>query len=251
MKRLITTAIVLISSFSIYAVTPPWLEGFRDAVFGQNVTIAEAERLYQEAGRRAGENLNGSALYAALSRCEYLFGRVYQDNGRKDEAVSRFEKGLKLAEESLAQNDGASDSVRSEAHEMIASNIGHLCMLKSTAWVMANGLKVEENAKKALRFDGRNARASYMLSSRWVFGPGPFADPKRGITEMEAILNGQADLEKDSYYNVYVALGYAYMRLNQDQEALSWIQKSLMRYPTSKYALDLQAQIEKKIRAVK
>jgi len=251
MKRIMTTAVVLISSFSLYALSPPWLEGFRDAVFSQNVTVDEAERLFLEADRQARENLNGSALYAALSRCEYFLGRVYQDHSRKDEAGIHFEKGLKLAEESLARGDGADLSVRAESHEMIASHIGHLCMIKPTAWVMANGLKVEENAKKALRLDGRNARALYMLSSRWVFGPGILGDPKRGIAEMQAILNGQVDMEKDSYYNVYVALGYAHMRLDRYQEALSWVQKSLALYPTNKFALDLQAQIERKIRAAK
>jgi len=251
MKRIVSTLIALVSCFSLYAGSPPWIEGFRDAVFGQNVSVDEGERLFQEADRQARENLKGSALYATLSRCEYLLGRVYQDNNRKEQAVSHFEKGIKLAEESLAQGDGAAPNVKSEAYEMIASGIGHLCMLRSTAWVMANGLKVEENAKKALRFDSRNARAHYMIASRWVFGPGLLGDPKRGITEMEGILYGPVDMEKDSYYNVYTALGYANMRLNQNQEALSWIQKSLALYPTNKYALDLQSQIQQKIRTAK
>jgi tetratricopeptide (TPR) repeat protein len=251
MKRIISTIVVLLSSLSLYAASPSWLESFRDAVFSQNITIPEAERLFQEADQQARENLNGSALYAVLARCEYFLGRVYQDLNRKDEAVSHFEKTIKLAEESLAQNDGADASVRSEAYEMIASGYGHICMLKSTAWVIANGPKVEENAKKALRHDSRNARALYMLSSRWVFGPGLFGDPKRGIAEMEEILNGPADKERDSYYNVFTALGYAYMRLNQNQEALSWIQKALALYPTNKYSLNLQSQIQQKIRTAK
>jgi len=251
MKRITASVIVLISNLSLYAVTPPWLESFRDAVFGQNITVAEADLLFREADRQARLNLDGTALYTALSRCEYLLGRVYQDNNRKDEACSLFEKSIKLAEESLTRSDGAADTVKAEAYEMIASNIGHLCMLKSTAWVMANGLKVEENAKKALRFDGRNARALYMIASRWAFGPGIFGDAKRGITELEAILNGQADIEKDSYFNIYSALGYANMRLNRDQEALTWVRKSLAEYPTNKYALDLQSQILRKIRTAK
>jgi tetratricopeptide (TPR) repeat protein len=251
MKHIIASVIMLISSFSLYAISPSWLEGFRDAVFGQNVTIDEAERLFQETERQARENLNGSALSAMLSRCEYLLGRVYQDQNRIDEAVSHFEKSIKLAEESLAKNDGATASVKSEAHEMIASSIGHLCMIKSTGWVMANGLKVEDNARKALQFNSRNAGARYMLTSRWVFGPGLLGNPKRGITEMEGILNGSMEMEKDSYYNVYTALGYAHMRLNQNQEALSWIQKSLTLYPTNKYSLDLQTQIQQKLRTTR
>jgi len=250
MKKVITTIIALISSFSLYALSPPWLEDFYDAVFGQNVTIAEAERLFQEANRRAIENMNGSAQYAVLSRCEYLLGRVYQDHDKKDEAASHFEKGVKLAEQSLAQKDNAPASVKAEAYEMIASNIGHLCMVKSKAWVMANGLKVEENAKKALQFDKRNAGAMFMLASQWAFGPGVFGDPKRGITELEAMLT-QADLQKNDYFNIYSAMGYAKFRLNQNQEALSLVQKSLTLYPTNKFALELESQIQQKIRTGK
>jgi hypothetical protein len=113
---------------------------------------------------------------------------------------------------------------------------------------MANGLKVEENAKKARQLDSRNAGALYLLASRWAFGPGIFGDPRRGITELEAILNGSADLQRDNYFNVYSALGYANMRLNRNQEALSWVQKSLVQYPTNKFALDLQSQIQQKIK---
>jgi tetratricopeptide (TPR) repeat protein len=251
MKRIISTVTVLLSSFSLYAVSPPWLEVFRDAVFNQNVTIAEAERLFQEADRQAKETLNGSALFTMLSRCEYLLGRVYQDYNRKDEAASHFEKGIKRAEESLAQGDGAPASVRAGAYEMIATNIGHLCMLKSKAWVMANGLKVEENAKKARQLDSRNAGALYMLACRWAYGPGLLGDPKRGIAELESMINGAADLERDSYFNVYSSLGYAYMRLNRNQEALSWVQRSLTQYPSNKFALDLQSQIQQKIRTGK
>jgi len=248
MKKLLTTAAVLFLAFSLYGEVPPWLTAFRDAVYSQNLSIAEAERLFQEADRQARERLNGSALYAALSRCEYFLGRVYQDQNRKDEAASHYEKGVTWAEKSLAEVGAA--AVKAEAHEMIASNIGQLCMIRSKTWVMSNGLKVEENAKKARQFDSRNAGALYLLASRWAFGPGVFGDPKRGITELEAILN-QANLEKDTLFNVYSALGYACLRLNRNEEALTWVQKSLALYPTNKFALDLQSQIQQKLRKAK
>ncbi|MCL1812729.1 MAG: tetratricopeptide repeat protein [Treponema sp.] len=251
MKRIITTLAVLITGLSLYGQIPSWLVTYRDAVYGQNLSITEAERLFQEADRRAKENLTGSALYVMLSRCEYLLGRVYQDHGRNNEATAHYEKGISLAEQALAEGAGAAAVVRAEAHEMIASNVGQLCMIKSRAWVMANGLKVEDNAKKARQLNSRNAGALYLLASRWAFGPGVFGDPKRGITELEAILNGQADLQKDTYFNVYSALGYACLRLNRYEEALAWVQKSLALYPTNKFALDLQSQIQEKLRTAK
>ena len=249
MKRTYAALAILFVSFSLYGQVPPWLETFRDAVYGQEISVNAAEHLFQEADRQARENLNGSALYAMLSRCEYLLGKVYQDNNRNNEAITHYEKGISWAEQSLAE--GGSASVRAEAHEMIASHVGQLCMIRSRSWVMANGLKVEDNAKKARQLDGRNAGALYLLASRWAFGPGPFGDPKRGIIELEAILNGQAVLEKDTYFNVYSALSYACLRLNRNQEALSWAQKSLTLYPTNKFAIDLQSQIQQKLRTAK
>jgi tetratricopeptide (TPR) repeat protein len=250
MKRGFATLAVLLTGFSLYGQTPPWLVDFRDAVYGQNISIAEAERLFLEADKQAQGNLSGPELFTMSSRCEYLLGRVYQDHDRKDEAVSHFEKGISWAEKALAEG-AATKAQAALAYEMIAANYGHLCMIKSTVWVMANGLKVEENAKKALQLDSRNAGALYLLASRWAFGPSPFGNPKRGITELEAILNGPADLQKDNLFNVYSALGHACMRLNRNQEALSWTQKSLDLYPTNKFALDLQLQIQQKLRAAR
>ena len=173
-----------------------------------------------------------------LSRCEYMMGRVYQIDGRNDEAVACFERGMGLAEKSL----GARPSP--EAYEMLASNVGQACMLKGRAWVMANGLKVEQNAKRALDLDPRNAASQYMIASRWAFGPGPFGNPQRGIDEMGAILTGGADLQKDDFFNVYSAIAYAYVRLKKKPDALPWIRKALELYPTNTFARDLLAQIE-------
>jgi len=245
MKRLAIILFLLFINLSLYGQVPSWYTAFRDAVYGQNVSVNAAERLFQEADRQARESLSGSALFAMLSRCEYFLGRVYQDQNRKDEAVTHFEKGISWAEKSLAESPNA------DAYEMIASNVGQLCMIKPRAWVMSNGLKVEDNAKKARKLDSRNAGALYLLASRWAFGPGLFGDPKRGITELEAILNGSAVLQKDHFFNVYSALGYAYIRLDQYQEALSWVQKALNLYPTNKFALDLQSQIQQELRTAK
>ena len=245
MQRVIPALALLFIGSYTHAQIPLWLEDFRDAVYNQELSIGLAEGYYREAEKQAKETLTGYALYSMLSRCEYLLGRVYQDQGRNTEAVNRFETGMDWAKKSLAIADNAA------AYEMLASHIGQLCMIKSKAWVMVNGLKVEENAKKARQLDGRNAGALYLLASRWAFGPGPFGNPERGITELEAMLNGQADLQKDDYFNVYSAMGYACIRLNRNQEALSWVQKSLVLYPSNKFALDLQSQIEQKLTTAK
>jgi tetratricopeptide (TPR) repeat protein len=173
-----------------------------------------------------------------LSRCEYMMGRVYQYEERKEEAIRCYENGVAWAEKANAEIPTA------DAYEMLASNIGQQCMLRPFPWVMANGLKVEENAKKGLKLNSRHATCMYMIASRWAFGPSPFGNPQRGITELNTMLNGAADLEKDNYFNVYSGLGYAYLRLKKKTDAAVWITKALEIYPTNKFALGLLRETE-------
>ncbi|MDR0555377.1 MAG: hypothetical protein LBG76_11370 [Treponema sp.] len=217
---------------------PDWFIPLREAVYEQRLTADEVSPLYREVKDTAQARLSGAALNLMLSRCEYMMGRVYQDNNLKDEALACFEKGIEWAEKSLAIQ------ANSGAYEILAANIGQACMLKPVPWVMANGLRVEQNAKKALTLNPHNAAASYLIASRWVFGPGLLGNPKRGITEMEAILNSSGELQKDEFFNVYSAIGYGYIQLKKYQDALPWVQRSLAIYPSNKYAGDLLSQIQ-------
>jgi tetratricopeptide (TPR) repeat protein len=234
MKLQILPLMFLATGFVLYGETvPQWFVPLRDAVYGQAIHAEQIEPLYREAVKKAEADLAGEDLQVLLSRCEYMLGKAYQMDGRNDEAIACYEKGIALAEESIAMRPTAA------AYEMLSAHYGQACMVKSQGWVMANGLKVEQNAKKALALEPRNAACLYMVASRWAFGPGVFGNPKRGITELEAILEGGADLQKDDLFNVYSALGYAYIRLNKNQDALPWIEKSLALYPTNKFSLDL------------
>ena len=216
---------------------PVWFIPLRDAVFAQTLKAEEVAPIYRETVRQAGARLSGGDRDSMLSRCELMMGKSFQLDEQNDEALACYEKGIALAERSVASGPSP------EAYEMLSANIGQACMLKPRSWVIANGLKVEQNARKALSLNPRNAACIYMTASRWVFGPGIFGNPQRGIVEMEAILNGPADLEKDDFFNVYSAIGYAYIRIKKNQEALPWIRKSLELYPTNKFALNLLDQI--------
>jgi tetratricopeptide (TPR) repeat protein len=217
---------------------PGWFLPLREAIFDQVLNAEGVMEIYTETLRSAEAALSGYELDAMRSRCEYMLGRAYQEDGRSAEAVARYETGIALAERSIAAHATA------EGYEMLSANYGQACMLKSTGWVMSNGLKVEQNAKKALNIDPRNAKSQYFIASRWVFGPGILGNPRRGITEMEAIMNGAADMDKDDYFNVYTALAYAYVRLKKGPNALPWVNRALEIYPTNKFALGLLDQAE-------
>ena len=212
---------------------PDWFTPLRDAVYAQELSADEIDPLYQNAVKRAGENLTGGELYTMLSRCEYMMGRAYQEDKRKDDAIRCYERGVEWAEKANAEITSA------DAYEMLASNIGQQCMLRPITWVMVNGLKVEENAKKGLKLDDRHAACMYMIASRWAFGPGPFGNPQRGVNELSAMLNGNTDLGQDDYFNVYSGVSYAYLRMKKKTEAAVWAARALEIYPTNKFALGL------------
>ncbi|MDR3249129.1 MAG: hypothetical protein LBT39_10140 [Treponema sp.] len=231
----ITLSVAIEETPPMYQRLPDWFLPLREAIFEQTLMADAVSVIYNEAAAKARASLSGAELDAILSRCEYMMGRAYQEEKRDAEALVCYEKGIALAERSIGQRPTA------EAYEMLSCNYGQACMLKPTTWVMANGLKVEQNAKRALNLDPRNAACQYYIASRWVFGPGILGNPQKGIADMKAILTG-ADMGKDDYFNVYSSIGYAYIRLKKKQDALPWIQKSLAIYPTNKFALGLLAQ---------
>jgi tetratricopeptide (TPR) repeat protein len=234
MKVQILPFVFLAAAFALHGeAVPQWFVPLREAVYDQALPAGRIEPLYRETVKKAEADLSGAELQVLLARCEYMLGKAYQLDGRNDEAVACYEKGIALAEQAIALRPTAA------AYELLASHYGQACMIKSNGWVMANGLKVEQNAKKALALDPRNAACRYMVAARWVFGPGAFGNPKKGISELEAMLADGSDFQKDDLFNVYSALGYAYIRIKKNQDARPWIEKSLALYPENKFALDL------------
>jgi tetratricopeptide (TPR) repeat protein len=105
---------------------------------------------------------------------------------------------------------------------------------------MANGLKVERYSKNALTLNSRNVTALYMLAARYAFGPRPFGNYPKGIRMMQEILDAnEPAMEKDDLFNVYSAIGYAYIQDKKQKEARPWLEKSLTYYPGNKFVRGL------------
>ncbi|MDR2257689.1 MAG: tetratricopeptide repeat protein [Treponema sp.] len=211
---------------------PDFFIPLRDAVYEQNLTADEITGLYRETKARTKTALSGMEQFVALSRCEYMMGRAYQYEERKDEAAARYGEGIGWAEKALDAGAGE------EAWQMLAENISQSCAVKSVSYAMANGLKVEKYAKNALELNPRNAAALYMVAARWVFAPPPFHNYKKGIQMMEDII-ANGDMQRDDSFNVYSAIGYAYYQQKKFTEARPWFLKSLEVYPTNKYVRGL------------
>jgi tetratricopeptide (TPR) repeat protein len=159
-------------------------------------------------------------------------GRAFQYEERRDEAAARYGEGINWAEKALDAGGG------SESWQMLAENISQSCAVRSTAYAMANGLKVEKYAKNALNLNSRNAAAQYMVAARWIYAPAPFGNYPRGIQMMQEIITG-GDMQRDDEFNVYSAIGYACVRQKKYAEARPWLLKSLEIYPSNKYARSL------------
>ncbi|MDR2101526.1 MAG: hypothetical protein LBP43_03040 [Treponema sp.] len=213
---------------------PDWFISLRDAVYEQKLSAEEIQNLYRESKKQAEAALSGPSLYTMLSRCEYMMGRAYQYEERKTEAAARYEDGIAWAEKSLEE------APSSEGWQMLAENISQACAVKPASYAMANGLKVERYAKNALELNALNGAARYMLAARYVYAPPPFNNFKRGIQMMEDILaQNRGGLERDDLFNVYSAIGYAYVRQKKYGEAKPWLEKSLAVFPTNKFAGDM------------
>jgi tetratricopeptide (TPR) repeat protein len=226
-------AFLLFAASNLYSqILPEWFIPLRDSIYEQNLKADQVVSLYRSTKDRAGLSLTGAELYVMLSRCEYLMGRAYQYEERKDEAAKHYDEGMSWAQKALDTGESA------EAWQMLAENISQSCAVRSTAYAMANGLKVEKYSKNALAINRRNAAAQYMIAARWVFAPAPFNNLKKGIEMMEAIITG-GDMEKDDRFNVYSAIGYAYIQQKKYPEARSWLLKSLEVFPSNKYVQEL------------
>jgi tetratricopeptide (TPR) repeat protein len=229
---LITTCAV---SLYAAAVEPPeWFIPLRDAVYEQNLDARSIAPIYTETLLTAQARLEGCEYFTVLSRCEYMMGRALQYEGRKAEAAAHYEKGIEWAKKSLAEGATA------EGHQMLAENISQSCAVRSVSWAIANGLKVEEYAKEALKLDPQNTAAQYMIAARYIYAPAPFHNYRRGISMMEDIAAANnAHIPKDDLFNVYLAIGYAYSQQKKYPEAQPWLEKALAIYPSNKFARGL------------
>ncbi|MDR1149463.1 MAG: hypothetical protein LBK66_12620, partial [Spirochaetaceae bacterium] len=173
-------------------------------------------------------------LYNMLSYCKFLVAKAYQNEKNDDKARLNFQQGFDYANMSVKINPS------SEGYRMMAENISQLCTLNSTIWVIANGLKVETYAKKGLGYDKRNAACAYLIAARWIYAPAPFGNVKKGINQMEQILSGSYDPQKDDLFNVYYSIAYGYNRIKQPDKTKFWLEKSMSVYPENKNALELK-----------
>jgi tetratricopeptide (TPR) repeat protein len=216
-------------------ILPDWFIPLREAIYEQKLTANEIEPLYREIHERTRSSLSGDAQLIMLSRCEYMMGRAYAYEEKKDEAAKHYNEGINYAQGAMKLQESA------EAWVLLAENISQNCVVRPVSYAMANGLKVERYAKNALNINSRNAAAQLLIAVRWVYAPSPLHNYNRGIQMLTEIQNN-SDMEKDDRFNLYLAAGYGYMQQKNNTQARLWFSKASEIYPTNKF---LKSLIEK------
>ena len=223
---------------------PASLAAFRDAMYADPLNHESLRALYEQTKADILASLSDYDMYVAQSRLDYYMGRSYSYAQNKTEAASFYDRSLENAEKALAIRQGP------EALLIQGESLSQNCAVKPTSYALANGLRVGKIAKQVLDADPKNGAARYLLSAQHIYAPSPFNNYRRGIKEMQEILDTSGiRLENDDLFNITSALAYVYIRQEKYDDALPWIQKALEVYPTNFFALSLQEQILSKRKA--
>lgn len=204
-------------------------ERLRDEMYNEG-PITRIESLYQQTRACIDEaSLDCVTHNYWLSRVEYVMGRAYQVYNNKQDAVSHYESGIEYTESAMEGGEF------SEGWRMMSENLSQLCLQKDLVYIIRNGPKVRDYAKKALDLDPKNVPALIILAAGRIYPPVLFGgNPKRGIELMlEALQIGKA--EKDDLFNIYSGIGVAYSKLDNNEQAMIWFEKALAIYPNNRY----------------
>jgi tetratricopeptide (TPR) repeat protein len=229
-KKILSFFVLLFPAVLLHAqVFPESFCMFRETVYAQNTALLEVMRLYSQAKEDIEREFAGAELYAALSRCEYLMGLLFQMEGKNPEAAAFYEQGIAWAEESLARQP------TSEGYRLLGTNISLLCGVRRS-YALSNFGGIEENANKAIDLDPQNLAAYYLIAAKYVVAPWPFGNVRRGASLLEEI-TGQniGSMEKEDLFNLYMMLECACLKLKRNREAQVWHERATSLYPTNNF----------------
>lgn len=215
------------------------LDVLRDAMYlsaAPEIVESEAGRL--EAALRA-ENLTATELALALARAEYYAARAWKDAENKTKAIPHYEEAIAQARAALAAGETAPRLMA------LMKPLSELCLLKDMAFLIANGPKISQYARRVLALEPGHPGALTALAAAKAYPPVIFGgNPKEALAEMEALLarhsgavpGDGAGLAKDELFDLRMCAGTACEKLGRKAEAAAWYRKALELYPTNAYA---------------
>lgn len=145
---------------------------------------------------------------------------------KNKQAAKYFDQSIDLGKEALKIQKGT------DAYALLCNGISANCIAKNSAYIIANGLKVNTYAKKAVTQDYSNGTAHYLGSCQNIYAPAPFCKLKDGMSKMDMYLSvPYIHKEKFDVFNILSAIGYCHQRMGNIDEAILWYEKSLEIYP--------------------
>jgi tetratricopeptide (TPR) repeat protein len=222
------------------------LVALRDAVY-DDLPCARAQELADAAravamsdlaaNRASGLGSPDAELY--LSRIDYYLGRSYNEAGDKKKALPLFESALAHAR--------ASGEDRAVSLLVAAQALSQLCSLKDVVFLVSNGPKVLQYAKKILDTEQNNAGATLIQAQAKAYAPGIFGgDPAKALVQLDAMAAAHPEgLDKETLFDLQVCRGTALEKLGRKEEAKSSFRSALGLYPGNLYAQDCLAKVSK------
>lgn len=234
-------------------------------------TREEAEKTYAEAVESVKEFAADDEYrrQTHLSRCDYYFGmyvmatydltrlehalddtsKEFEDPVEKNkriraEACKWFEQAVEISKKAMEVKQGA------DAMSIYAQAVSACCTVKTVAYVLGNGLKIGQYAKKAVKIDPLNGTAWFSVNAQDVYAPGIFGNANRGRKTMLQYLNDETLIkEKFDYFNFTCAVAYTYFRQHNYKDAIVWYRKCQDIFPNNYAIFDLVAKCEANIAA--
>lgn len=229
------------TAFFVFALNPPSLAAFRDAMYNNPLNHDELLKLHESTRQDIESALSGYDLYTALARCDYYMGRSYGYAQNKERAAFYYDRALETVHKALDIKEGP------EALLLEGENMSQNCAVKPVSYAMSNGLKIGKFAKRVIDADPKNGAALYLLHARDIYAPSPFHNHRRGIKEMKRILEiPDIKLENDDLFNITSAIAYAYIQQEKYEDAAEWLEKALAVYPSNFFVIDLKKQTDTK-----
>jgi tetratricopeptide (TPR) repeat protein len=203
---------------------------------------ATAEQLKANASSQPLGDLDRHLIAA---RIDYLAARAWNESGDKKRAIPHFEAAIAAANSAL--QPGLKPGESSAALQALMKPLSELCLLKDMGFLVTNGPKISQYAKKILALEPGHVGALVTIASSKAYPPPVFGgNPKEAIAEMAGLLaSHRGGFEKDELFDSRMCLATAEAKLGRADEARLWYDAALKLYPHNKYALEQRGKLNK------
>lgn len=214
---------------------------FRDSIYNQNRDSVKIYSLFNNTLNSYSAIVPQLHKFYWTARVHFLLGwYYYHTTGEKKNAKKQWKIMLKYTEEAIKIEEF------SEGYRLRAEAISHLCMVTSVSWVLINGLRVKRNCEKALELNPNNAKAMFLLGASKTYPPFWFGgNPRKGIKILHKALKLEYR-ELNDTYNIYTAMGVAFLKEKKYRKALRWLEKSVEIYPKNEFSQSMILKAKKK-----